>query len=95
MILTRPGRPCLTCLGELDSAEIGRWAKSLDQQALDRLYGYGTGTPNPSVVYLNGLSVSAALRSSPLGFPVPAHPLNGSTSTLSGPRRILAFTSVP
>jgi hypothetical protein len=61
VILMRPDRPCLTCLGELDSAEIGRWAKPADQQALDRLHGYGTGTPNPSVVYLNGLSVSAAL----------------------------------
>ena len=61
VILMRPGRPCLTCLGELDSAEIGRWAKPADQQALDRLHGYGTGTPNPSVVYLNGLAVSAAL----------------------------------
>jgi hypothetical protein len=61
VILMRPGRPCLMCLRELDSAEIGRWAKSSDQQALDRLHGYGTGTPNPSVVYLNGLTVSAAL----------------------------------
>ena len=61
VILVRPGRPCLTCLGELDSAEIGRWAKSSEQQALDRLHGYGTGGANPSVVYLNGLAVSAAL----------------------------------
>lgn len=61
VIFVRPGRPCLTCLNELDSAEIGRWAKPLDQQALDRLHGYGTGVANPSVVYLNGLAVSAAL----------------------------------
>jgi hypothetical protein len=61
VIFVRPGRPCLTCLNELDSAEIGRWAKPPDQQALDRLHGYGTGVANPSVVYLNGLAVSAAL----------------------------------
>ncbi len=61
VIFVRPGRPCLTCLNELDSAEIGRWAKPLEQQALDRLHGYGTGGANPSVVYLNGLAVSAAL----------------------------------
>lgn len=61
VILVRPGRPCLTCLNELDSAEVGRWAKPLEQQALDRLHGYGTDAANPSVVYLNGLAVSAAL----------------------------------
>lgn len=61
VILVRPGRPCLTCLNELDSAEVGRWAKPVEQQALDRLHGYGTDEPNPSVVYLNGLAVSAAL----------------------------------
>lgn len=61
VILVRPGRPCLTCLNELDSAEVGRWAKPAEQRALDRLHGYGTDTPNPSVVYLNGLAVSAAL----------------------------------
>lgn len=61
VILVRPGRPCLTCLNELDSGEVGRWAKPAEQQALDRLHGYGTDTPNPSVVYLNGLAVSAAL----------------------------------
>lgn len=61
VILVRPGRPCLTCLNELDSAEVGRWAKPVEQQALDRLHGYGTDATNPSVVYLNGLAVSAAL----------------------------------
>lgn len=61
VILVRPGRPCLTCLGELDSAEVGRWGKSPEQQRLDRMHGYGTGVPNPSVVYLNGLAVSASL----------------------------------
>jgi molybdopterin/thiamine biosynthesis adenylyltransferase len=61
VVLLLPDGPCLTCLDELDSAEIARWAKSYDQQALDRLHGYGTGTPNPSVVHLNGLAVNAAL----------------------------------
>jgi hypothetical protein len=61
VIFVRPGRPCLTCLNELDSAEVGRWAKPVEQQALDRLHGYGTNAANPSVVYLNGLAVSAAL----------------------------------
>lgn len=60
VILVRPGRPCLTCLNELDSAEVGRWAKPVEQQALDRLHAYGTYAANPSVVYLNGLAVSAA-----------------------------------
>ncbi|HEX5113664.1 MAG TPA: ThiF family adenylyltransferase [Pseudonocardiaceae bacterium] len=55
-----PGGPCLTCLDELDSAEVARWAKPASQQALDRQHGYGTNTPNPSVVYLNGLAVHAA-----------------------------------
>ena len=58
--LVVPDGPCLTCLDELDSAEITRWTKPPDQQALDRLHGYGTGTANPSVVYLNGLAVNAA-----------------------------------
>ncbi len=61
VILTAPHGPCLTCLGELDAAEIARWAKPPDQRQLDRLHGYGTGTANPSVVYLNGLAVNAAL----------------------------------
>ena len=61
VILARPGRPCLSCLRELDSAEVGRWAKPPEQQVVDRLHGYGTTVPNPSVVYLNGLAVSAAL----------------------------------
>ncbi|MFE7835952.1 HesA/MoeB/ThiF family protein [Streptomyces sp. NPDC057474] len=56
-----PGAACLTCLNELDSAEISRWAKPDHQQAVDRLHGYGTGVANPSVVYLNGLTVHAAL----------------------------------
>jgi hypothetical protein len=59
--LVLPGEACLTCQGELDSAEISRWAKSEHERALDRAHGYGTGTPNPSVVYLNGLAVNAAL----------------------------------
>lgn len=56
-----PGEACLTCQGELDSAEISRWAKPEHERALDRAHGYGTGTANPSVVYLNGLAVNAAL----------------------------------
>jgi len=55
-----PGEACLTCQGELDSAEISRWAKSEHERDLDRRHGYGTGTANPSVVYLNGLAVNAA-----------------------------------
>jgi hypothetical protein len=61
VILTAPHGPCLTCLGELDAAEIARWAKTADQRELDRLHGYGSGSKNPSVVYLNGLTVNAAL----------------------------------
>lgn len=61
VIFVLPEGPCLTCLGELDSAEVARWAKSGAQQDLDRLHGYGTGDPNPSVIYLNGVTVSAAL----------------------------------
>lgn len=60
VIFVLPGGPCLTCLQELDSAEISRWAKPEAQQDLDRLHGYGTTTANPSVVYLNGLTVNAA-----------------------------------
>jgi hypothetical protein len=60
-VFVLPNRACLTCLDELDSAEIARWAKPSDQQNLDRLHGYGTGTANPSVVHLNGLAVNAAL----------------------------------
>ena len=56
-----PGGPCVTCLDELDSGEIARWAKPSDQQNLDRQHGYGTATTNPSVVHLNGLAVNAAL----------------------------------
>lgn len=59
--LILPGEACLTCQDELDSAEISRWAKPDHERALDRAHGYGTGTANPSVVYLNGLAVSAAL----------------------------------
>ncbi len=61
MALILPGEACLTCQGELDSAEISRWAKPEHERALDRAHGYGTGTANPSVVYLNGLAVNAAL----------------------------------
>jgi hypothetical protein len=60
VIFMLPGRPCLTCLGELDSAEVGRWAKSSQQQELDRQHGYGSDVPNPSVIYLNGLTANAA-----------------------------------
>ena len=59
--LILPGQAYLTCQGELDSAEISRWAKPEHERALDRAHGYGTGTTNPSVVYLNGLAVNAAL----------------------------------
>ena len=61
VVFVLPNGPCLSCLGELDSAEIARWAKTTGQQDLDRLHGYGTGTANPSVVHLNGLAVNAAL----------------------------------
>ncbi|MDQ7808420.1 ThiF family adenylyltransferase [Amycolatopsis sp. A133] len=61
VVLVLPDGPCLSCLDELDPAEIARWAKSAEQQALDRRHGYGTGSANPSVVYLNGLTVHAAL----------------------------------
>lgn len=61
VIFVLPDRACLTCLEELDSAEVARWAKPSDQQDLDRRHGYGTGTANPSVVYLNGLAVNAAI----------------------------------
>lgn len=61
VFLMLPGAACLTCLNELDSAEISRWAKPDHQQAVDRLHGYGTGVANPSVIYLNGLTVHAAL----------------------------------
>jgi hypothetical protein len=61
VVFVLPGGPCLTCLDELDSAEIARWAKPSDQQNLDRQHGYGTGTANPSVVHLNGLAVNAAV----------------------------------
>lgn len=59
--LVLPGEACLSCQGELDSAEISRWAKPERERALDRAHGYGTGTANPSVVYLNALAVNAAL----------------------------------
>ena len=60
VVLVVPDGPCLTCLDELDSAEITRWTKPAAQQALDRLHGYGTNSANPSVIYLNGLAVNAA-----------------------------------
>jgi len=56
-----PGEACLNCKDELDSAEISRWAKPEHERALDRAHGYGTGMANPSVIYLNGLTVNAAL----------------------------------
>jgi hypothetical protein len=61
VILVVPGGPCLHCLGELDAGEISRWAKSPEQQALDRQHGYGSRGPNPAVVHLNGLAVHAAV----------------------------------
>jgi hypothetical protein len=61
VILVIPGGPCLHCLNELDAAEIGRWAKSPEQQALDRRHGYGSDGANPAVVHLNGLTVNAAI----------------------------------
>lgn len=61
IIFTTPDGPCLSCLGELDAAEVARWAKPVHQQGLDRQHGYGTGSKSPSVVYLNGLTVNAAL----------------------------------
>jgi hypothetical protein len=61
VVLTLPGGPCLSCLDELDAAEIARWAKPAHQQGLDREHGYGTGSKSPSVVFLNGLTVNAAL----------------------------------
>ena len=61
MILTAPHGPCLTCLGELDAAEIARWARPLDQGEFDRLHSYGAVSKDPSVAYLDGLTVNAAL----------------------------------
>ncbi len=60
--LILPGGPCLQCLDELDPAEVARWAKPAHQQQLDREHGYGTGTSNPAIVYLNALTVSAGLN---------------------------------
>ncbi len=56
-----PGNPCLHCLGELDAEEVSRWAKSDEQQALDRAHGYDTDEPSPAVVHLNGIAVNAAM----------------------------------
>lgn len=56
-----PGRPCLTCTEELDPLEVARWYKPVEQQDLDRAHGYGTNEAAPSVVYLNGLAVNAAI----------------------------------
>jgi hypothetical protein len=97
-ILVRPGGPCLMCLGELDTAEVSRWAKPAAQQRLDRQHGYGTSSPNPSVVHLNALAVSAAITeivSWISGSRAPADwldvDLQGATAspgTLIGPRRV-------
>jgi hypothetical protein len=38
-----------------------QWAKPAAQHRLDRVHGYGTGSPNPSVVHLNALTASAAI----------------------------------
>ncbi|HEX8767694.1 MAG TPA: ThiF family adenylyltransferase, partial [Jatrophihabitans sp.] len=59
VIVTAPHGPCLTCFGALDAAEIARWLRPLDQQ--ERLHGYGTGSTDPAVGYLNGLAANAAL----------------------------------
>ncbi|MDZ4232556.1 MAG: hypothetical protein U1C73_02075, partial [Dietzia sp.] len=98
VILMRPGGPCLMCLGELDSAEVSRWAKPAVQQRLDREHGYGAGILNPSVVHLNALTASAAITevvSWISGSRAPADwldiDLRGSTSgpgTQIGPRRV-------
>ena len=98
--LVLPSEACLTCQDELDSAEISRWAKPKHQSALDRAHGYGTGTPNPSVVYLNGLTVSAALAELGAwisGARTPARWLDidlmgtaASPGTQIGPRRVPA-----
>jgi hypothetical protein len=61
VILVTRDSPCLHCLGELEAAEISRWAKAPHEQALDREHGYGTLGANPAVVYLNGISVHAAI----------------------------------
>jgi len=61
ILLTTPNGPCLSCLGELDAAEIARWARSTDRQRLDRLPSYRAGSTKPSVSYLDGLTVNAAL----------------------------------
>jgi hypothetical protein len=98
VIVTQPGGPCLMCLGELDTAEVSRWAKPAAQQQLDREHGYGTGTPNPSVVHLNALTVSAAINeiiSWISGYRAPAGWLDvdllgaaSSPGTQIGPRRL-------
>jgi hypothetical protein len=64
VILSTPHGPCLTCFGALDAAEIARWAVSAapgGQQERDRLHGYGIGSTDPAVGYLNGLTANAAL----------------------------------
>jgi hypothetical protein len=61
IVLVTPGGACLHCLGELDPAEVGRWAKTDEQQTLDRAHGYGTTRPDPAVVHLNGIAVYAAI----------------------------------
>lgn len=61
VIVVSPRGPCLHCHRELDPAEITRWTKDPEQQALDREHGYGGTVANPAVVHLNGLSVHAAI----------------------------------
>jgi len=61
VVLVRPGHPCLHCHDLLDPAEVGSWTKPPDQQILDYQHGYGTGVPNPSVVYLNAMASYAGL----------------------------------
>ena len=59
VVVTAPYGPCLTCLGELDAAEIARWARAGQQRPGHR--GHRTGSSHPSAVYLNGLAAHAAL----------------------------------
>jgi molybdopterin/thiamine biosynthesis adenylyltransferase len=99
VIFTLPGAPCLMCVNELDPVEVSRWAKSANQQQLDREHGYGTGAANPSVVHLNAITVSAAVTevmSWITGGRAPARWLdidlvgnNNNPGTLIGPRRLL------
>ena len=61
IVLVRPGHPCLHCHSLLDPVEVGQWVKPPHQQDLDHQHGYGTGVPNPSIVYLNAIASYTAL----------------------------------